>query len=200
MLLGHILRVGQVINRELLAPLTRQLSFRENQMILNKPISTLIMTSAIAFGLPTALLAQPTSQGSQQAKQERPNVAEFDKQSTQVQENFKKMQEQVDQIRTTKNPQERQKLLEEHWTTMQANSNLMGGMWGPGMMGFGGGPGSRMGRGHMNGWSGMGGYYSKMTPEELKQRQYMTEQYMDMQQNMMNQMMQQNYLWINPGR
>ena len=33
-----------------------------------------------------------------------------------------------------------------------------------------------------------------------KQRQYMTDQYMDMQQNMMNQMMQQNYMWINPER
>ncbi len=57
-----------------------------------------------------------------------------------------------------------------------------------------------MGRGPMMGWSGMGAYYSKLTPEELKQRQYMTDQYMDMQQNMMNQMMQQNYMWINPER
>lgn len=171
-------------------------------MPLNKKISTLILTLTLFFcGLSSPLLlAQPAPQSSNQAKQQGIDIAEFDKQSSQVQANFKKMQEQMNVIRTTKNPQERQKLLEEHWTTMQANSNLMDGMWGPGMMGCCGGPGNRMGRGHMMGWSGMGGYYSKLTPEELKQRQYMTDQYIDMQQNMMNQMMQQNYMWINPGR
>jgi len=52
-----------------------------------------------------------------------------------------------------------------------------------------GGPG-------MMGWRGMGGYYSKLTPEQMKQRQYMMDQYLGMQQQMMNQMMyQQNYMW-----
>ena len=177
-------------------------------MILNKKISTLIFSTLLGFGMLSSLvvLAQPIAQSSDQSKQERINVAEFDKQSNQVQENFVKMQKQMDAIRSSKNSDERQKLLEEHWTTMQANSNLMGGMWGPGMMGCCGEPVSRTGRGHMMGrgpmmgWSGMGAYYSKLTPEELKQRQYMTDQYMDMQQNMMNQMMQQNYMWINPER
>ena len=167
-----------------------------------KKFSTLIFTSVLGFGVlfsPT-LFAQPAALEKNQSKQERIDVAEFDKQSIQIQENFKKMQEQMEIIRTTKNPQERQKLLKEHWATMQINSNLMGGMRGPGMMGFVGGSGSRMGRGHMMGWSSMSGYYSKLTPKEIKQRQYMTDQYMDMQQNMMNQMMQQNYMWINPER
>ena len=61
------------------------------------------------------------------------------------------------------------------------------------------GNGGKMG-GHMMGpmmdWNGMSPYYSKLTPEQLKQRQYMMEQYMGMQQNMMNQMMQQNYIWM----
>jgi hypothetical protein len=34
----------------------------------------------------------------------------------------------------------------------------------------------------MMGWHGMGGHYSKLTPEQLKQRQYMTDQYINMQQ------------------
>ena len=34
----------------------------------------------------------------------------------------------------------------------------------------------------MMGWHGMGGYYSKLTLEQLKQRQYMTDQYINMQQ------------------
>lgn len=50
--------------------------------------------------------------------------------------------------------------------------------------------------GPMMDWNGMSPYYSKLTPEQLKQRQYMMEQYMGMQQNMMNQMMQQNYIWM----
>jgi hypothetical protein len=37
----------------------------------------------------------------------------------------------------------------------------------------------------MMGWHGMGGHYSKLTPEQLKQRQYMTDQYINMQQQMM---------------
>lgn len=52
-----------------------------------------------------------------------------------------------------------------------------------------GGPG-------MMGWRGMGGYYSRLTPEQLKQRQYMMDQYLGMQQQMMNHMLwQQNYMW-----
>ena len=58
--------------------------------------------------------------------------------------------------------------------------------------------------GHMMGptmgWNGMGSYYSKLTPEQLKQRQYMMDQYMGMQQNMMNQMMQQNHMWMDRPR
>jgi hypothetical protein len=47
-------------------------------------------------------------------------VAEYDKQMAQAQENMKKMQEQMDKIRQTQDPQERQKLLQDHWATMQA--------------------------------------------------------------------------------
>jgi hypothetical protein len=94
----------------------------------------------------------------------------------------------MDKIRTTQDPQERQKLLEQHWATMQSAMTIMHGMWGPGMMGHGMGPGM------MGGWGHMGGYYSRLTPEQLRQRQYMTDQYMQMQQEMMNNMMlQQQY-------
>ncbi|TDN62147.1 hypothetical protein B0G77_5681 [Paraburkholderia sp. BL10I2N1] len=57
---------------------------------------------------------------------------------------------------------------------------------GPGMMG-GTGPG----------WRHMGGYYSCLTPEQLRQRQYMTDQYLRMQQEMMDNMMWQQY-WMGP--
>ena len=82
---------------------------------------------------------------------------------------------------------------------MQGNMNMMQGMWNSGMMGCCGGSYGMMG-GHMKGWNGMGQYYSKLTPEQLKQHQYMMDQYMGMQQNMMNQMMQQNYMWMDQPR
>ena len=97
------------------------------------------------------------------------------------------MQAQMDQIRKTQDPQERQKLLEQHWATMQSAMTIMHGMWGPGMMGHGMGPGMMggAGPGMMGGWGHMGGYYSRLTPEQLRQRQYMTDQYLQMQQEMM---------------
>ncbi|BCZ81813.1 hypothetical protein PTKU64_54880 [Paraburkholderia terrae] len=130
------------------------------------------------------------------SKTQPPGAAEFDKNLAQLQEQMKTMQAQMDQIRKTQNPQERQKLLEQHWATMQSAITIMHGMWGPGMMGHGMGPGMMggAGPGMMGGWGHMGGYYSRLTPEQLRQRQYMTDQYLQMQQEMMNNMMwQQQY-------
>ncbi|MDT4890861.1 hypothetical protein FQZ97_1278200 [compost metagenome] len=58
----------------------------------------------------------------------------------------------------------------------------MNGLWGGRMMGccVGG----------MMGWGKMGSHYSQMTPEQMKQHQYMMDRYMGMQQMMMDQMMQ----------
>lgn len=141
------------------------------------------------------------------AQAQAPDVTEFDKQAAQVQANLAKMHEQMLRIQQTQDPQERQKLLQEHWATMQSGMGLMQGMWGTGMMGgpgmmggghmMGGGP---MGGGAMGGWHGMGGYYSRLTPEQMKQRQYMMDQYLGMQQQMMNNMMlHQNYMWGPPA-
>jgi hypothetical protein len=114
------------------------------------------------------------------------------------------MHDQMDKISKTQDPQERQKLLREHWLTMQSGMGMMRGMWGPGMMGgFGRGHGMggpMMGGGHM-GWGGMRDYYSKLTPEQIKQRQYMMDNYMGMQQQMMDHMMQhQQYMWKQPEK
>lgn len=145
-----------------------------------------------------AQAAAPTGKAAQ-SKATVPDVAEFDKQAAQLQEQMKTMQEQMEKIRQTQDPQERQNLLQEHWTTMQSGMGMMQGMWETGMMGCCG-AGHMMG-GPMMGWHGMGPYYSRLTPEQLKQRQYMMGQYMGMQQGMMNQMMQhQNYMWMQPTR
>ena len=163
--------------------------------ILAAALSAVVLSSMPA-------LAQPASGA--QANLEPPNVQEFDKRMAQAQENMKKMQEQMDKINQTQDPEARQKLLQEHWATMQNNMQLMHGMWGPGMMGCcAGGPMMGMGGGPMMGMGGhmmggpMWGDYRRMTPEQLRQRQYMMERYMPMQQMMMDHMMRhQQYMWM----
>ena len=183
--------------------------------------TTLIAALAAAmFTTLPAMAEQPASAAKgAHTQQKAPNVTEFDKQMAQAQENMKKMQEQMDQLSQTQDPQERQKLLQEHWGTMQNNMQMMHGMWGQGMMGCcagghmmnggmmdghmmnGGMMDGHMMNGHMMGWGGMKGYYSKLTPDQMKQRQYMMDQYMGMQQMMMDHMMQQqNYMWMQSPR
>lgn len=166
---------------------------------MNKITMAAVFALALFSIAPVSAQQYGSTEKGAQAQRNAPNVAEFDKQAAQVQENIKVMQEQMDKIRQTQDPQARQKLLQEHWATMQSGMGMMHGMWGPGMMGCcAGGP---MMGGHMMGWRGMGGYYSKLTPEQIKQRQYMMDRYMGMQQMMMNHMMQhQNYMGMQPPR
>lgn len=150
------------------------------------------------------LQAVPKDAGATQrtSKAQAPDTAAFDKNLAQFQEQMKVMQVQMDQIRQTRDPQERQKLLQQHWATMQSAMTTMHGMWGPGMMGYGMmGPGMMGGTGRgccAGGWGNTGGYYSRLTPEQLRQRQYMTDQYLNMQQEMMNNMMWQQQYWMGP--
>lgn len=177
---------------------------------MRKVIFALLLIAVLPMSM--VVTAQQTGSTTKevQAKQLAPNLAEFDKRMAQMQENMKKMQEEMSKIQQTQDPQERQRLLQEHWTTMQGSMELMYGMWGPGMMGgrmggpMMGGPmmmgghsmGPMMG-GPMMGWSATSEYYSKLTPEQLKQRQYMTDRYLAMQQLMMSHMMWHQY-WMVP--
>lgn len=156
--------------------------------------------AAIAVTAASFLMAHPAAAQTKPpaaASSPAPDVKAFDQQTAEFQAKAKLMQEQMDRIRQTQDPQQRQKLLEEHWATMQSAMSVMHGMWGRGMMG---GPGMRGGRGMggpgMMGWGGMRGYYSSLTPEQQKQRQYMMDQYTGMQQTMMDQMLQRQQ-WLN---
>ena len=131
--------------------------------------------------------------------QSAPNPAEFDKQLAQVQSNIQKMQEQMARLGQTKDPQERKRLLQEHWTTMQAAMAAMHGLGGCCGGAGAGASGPMMGgqmMGGMMGWRGASNYYSNLTPEQLRQRQYMTDQTLAMQQQMMSQMML-HHQWMN---
>ncbi len=172
-----------------------------------------ILVGAIVATLFTALpaVAQQQAPGQKVPVQAAPSPQTFDKQLGEAQALMKRMQEQMDSIRQTQDAPERQRLMQEHWTTMQSAMAAMHGMWGPGMMGnqgmMGGsgmmgccGSGSgMMGNQGMMGWGRMSQYYSRLTPERLKQRQYMMDQYVGMQQMMMDHMLMRQQWMMQPS-
>lgn len=98
------------------------------------------------------------------------------------------MREQMDRFHRTTNPEERQRLLEEHWKTMDeqmAGMREMEGMMGGMMSGM---HGRRGHRGH--------GSMHMMDPE---QRDSSMQDRMDMQQMMMEQMMQHTQMMMREG-
>jgi len=159
-------------------------------------IAVLALAAALNVAGP-AIAQQPAAPQAVAKTPAAPNAAEFDKQLSRLQDHFKQMQSYMERMQTTQDPQERQKLIQQHWDAMQAGMNLMHGTWGPGQgygccggpggMGQGMGPGMMMGP--MMGWDHMRGYYSGLNPDQLRQRQYMMDQYVPMQNMMMNHMM-----------
>ncbi|MBO9648194.1 MAG: hypothetical protein J7605_06755 [Variovorax sp.] len=143
---------------------------------------TLSIVAAVAVATASFLAIPPGAAQSKPpaAGSPAPDVKAFDQRTAEFQAKAKLMQQQMDDLKQTQDPQRRQKLLDEHWATMASAMSLMHGMQGPGMMG---------GSGMMD-WSGMRGYYSTLTPEQLKQRQYVMDKYSWMQQMMMEHMLQ----------
>lgn len=150
----------------------------------------------LAFFAPTvfAQQPQPSTEKSAQSTQAAPTPEEFDKQLAKMQENMTRMQEQMEKIRQTKDPQARQQLLQQHWTTMQNAMGMMHEMSAGGRMGCCGTGGQASG-GHMMGPMMRWGDYRNLTPDQLRQRQYMMDRWMPMQQMMMDQMMQHQH-WM----
>ncbi|MBT8764804.1 hypothetical protein [Metapseudomonas boanensis] len=149
-----------------------------------------LATFLIAVSLtPAWALAAQGAEGSPapQALQPAVNVEEFDKHIAQAQEHLKKMAGLMTEIQQTKDPKERQNLLQEHQALMQRGMGMMGDLWGRGMTG------RQMMKSGMMGWKDMRDRYSTMTPEQMKQHQYMMDRYMGMQQMMIDQLMQHQY-------
>ena len=156
-----------------------------------------ITTLSLAVLLVEPTFAQQTKPAPPPASQAQPETAtpaEIDKQAARMQALLEKMNGQMSKIQATRDPAERQKLMQEHWTTMQEGMSLMRG----GMMGSGPGMGMGMG-GHMMHGPMMWGDYQNLTPEQLKQRQYMMDRWLPMQQMMMDHMMQHQH-WMMPDR
>jgi len=144
----------------------------------------------VAFALGISLIQpafaqQPRSEApGTEAQQTAPSPAEVDEQIAKMQELITQMNQQMTELQQTQDQEQRQRLLQEHWTTMQNAMTAMHGMWGTGAAGCCGGGG------HMMGPMMMWGDYRNLTPEQLRQRQYMMDRWMPMQQMMMDQMMQ----------
>lgn len=149
-------------------------------------INTLVFATLTAFALsaPYAIADdahhpdQPKTQSATTAAPVAP--ASVDKSVQTMKENTKKMQTQLDKIGRAKNPQERQRLLQEHMQTMRENMMLGKGIMGD-MMGC-----PMMEGGMMGGGMGMMG--GGTAPDAATNRMNMMEKRMDMMQMMMEQM------------
>jgi len=144
-----------------------------------KSAASLVVGVAIVALVHPTFAQQPATPPTNPTQQAAPTPAEVDSQIAKMQELMTQMNKQMADLQKTQDPAERQKLLQEHWTTMQSAMTLMQGsmMGGPMMM-----------------WQD----YSKLTPEQLKQRQYMMDRWMPMQQMMMGHMMQQQSMMMGP--
>lgn len=140
------------------------------------------MIDTLVFATLTALaLSAPYAIAETAAKTDKKPVvsdAETDKLYGAMQERYKKMQEQMGKIRQTKDPKDRQKLLQEHWQTMHEGMGMMGGGMGRGPRG-----GAMMG-------AGPAGCPLGAAPEAMTCRQNMMERRMEMMQMMMENMIE----------
>ena len=142
-------------------------------------MKTPILISAIV----ACALAAPIVSAQEKSAPAKPAMSmDMDKHMSQMQENMKTMQQQMEKLRATTDPTERQKLMREHMQTMQENMKTMRGMGGPMMMGSGQSGGTAKG-GHKHAARG-----------DMTQRQEMMEKRMDMMQMMMEQMMQHDQM------
>ncbi|MBI4936891.1 MAG: hypothetical protein HY846_01480 [Nitrosomonadales bacterium] len=156
-----------------------------------KRFVTLAIASALTLSTPVLMAAgAPAAKAAAQSKA-APSSAEQEKQLAQWLEQIRLMQQQMEKIRQTTNPQERQNIMQEHWKTMQQAMQTMNLCCGGVMM-------EQMHQGCCTGgMHGMGGQMPggpmmgnrMMNPEMMQNR-------MDMMQMMMDQMMQhQQWMW-----
>jgi hypothetical protein len=142
-------------------------------------------TSILATAIAACVLSTSIVSAEEKAAPAKPAMnmkagMDMDKQMSQMRENMKKMQLQMDKIRATTDPKERQKLMQEHMQTMQENMKAMRAMGGP-MMDGGGHAGMKMGANK-----------GAMPEGDMMKHHHMMEKRMDMMQMMMEQMMQRD--------
>lgn len=161
---------------------------------------TLSLLVALLFVAPISYAADP-----QQSPLDEKAFQEY---MGNMQAHMKTMQEQMQKMQATTDPQERQRLMQDHWTAMQAGMKMMHGSGNmPGCMMMGGGPmmsgnsgmmgggccggSGHMMNGHMKDGHMMGSWWDdkNLSQDDRNQRMQMMGACMGMQQQMMDQMM-----------
>jgi hypothetical protein len=146
------------------------------------------MKTLLIAALTTLLFTVPFIHVQADSHEQGESQEKWSRYTQQWRERMNTMHNQMDRIQQTKDPEERQRLLEEHWKTMDkqmADMRTMEGMMG-GMMGGMHGRRGDQGRGNMH----------MMDPE---QRDTYMQDRMDMMQMMMEQMMQHNHMMMREG-
>lgn len=165
-----------------------------------------LIAAVTALALTSSYVALGADKAPTQAEQEKAYQQYMEK----MQAHMKLMQEQMSKIQQSKDPKERERLMQEHWTAMQDGMKWMHGtdsMPGCGMMMggskdgsgtaggsccMGGGQHMMGNQGHMMGGKGhMMGWWDPKDDSKpaMNRRQQMMQGCMGMQQNMMDQMM-----------
>ncbi len=137
------------------------------------PIAIALLAAALAV---QPLTAAAQTSADKPAAKPRAGMQMDPKLQQQMVDRLKDMQAQMDKIRQTSDPKEREKLLAEHMKSMEEGMQMMRGMGGGTMGMMGGGAGGGMMGGGQRGSGGQ-------SPQMLERR-------MDMMQMMMEQMMQ----------
>ena len=137
-------------------------------------ITALVMGSASVLAQP----ADPPRSGGQQSGMGMQGGGMMDDRTTErLQENMRKMQTQMEQIRATKDDKERERLMDEHMKTMREGMGMMRNMGGGMMQGMTDGGARSGGPDGMAPGSG-----------DMPSRMEMMERRMDMMQTMMEHM------------
>lgn len=155
---------------------------------MNKLTLSLLLTAMLA--LPVAQAAEEEDHSAHHPGAEEgqaaasPDSMAGEKKMEKMQEQMKKMREQMEKIHATTDPQERQKLLEEHMQSMRDGMKTMRGMGG-GKMGM-------MGKKKDGPMMADGGKEKETKPMGMMmmKRHKMMEDRMEMMEMMMEQMME----------
>jgi hypothetical protein len=146
------------------------------------------MKKLLVAALTTLFFTVPLTHVHADSHEQGESQEKWNQYTEQWQERMNTMHKQMDQIHQTQDPAERQRLLEEHWKTMDAqmgDMRMMEGMMG-GMMGG------------MHGRRGDHGNGSMHMMDPAQRDSYMQDR-MDMNQMMMEQMMQHNHMMMREG-
>ena len=128
-------------------------------------------TSILVAAIVGCALSAPIVSAQEKATPDKPAMSmDMDKHMGEMQEKMKAMQAQMDKIRNTTDPKERQKLMQEHMQAMQENMKAMHGM------------------------GGMGGKKGDMKEGDMMKHHEMMGKRIDMMEMMMEQMMRRDQM------